>query len=87
VTFYNYAIFTVIKHLSALAEEINSNLEVVLTWLIGIGVTLYFKEENIYQWESLDYKVILIQIAGFFCIISGGLIYNGLFVFLKENNK
>jgi hypothetical protein len=83
---YNYSVYTTIKHLSALAEEINSNLEVILTWAIGIGITLYFKDQGINEYESLSYKVILIQIAGFILIVLGGLLYNGLVIFIRDPN-
>lgn len=53
---FNYSNFTIIKYLSAMAEEINGVLRVISVWIISIIITV----TTDYDWEDTDWKIILI---------------------------
>ena len=77
VAIYNVAGVSITKHINALARAIAANTKTVLVWVFGIIVTVTLgKDYPNYQWESLNWIVILLQLFGFILLILGNLVYN-----------
>jgi hypothetical protein len=56
----------------------------LVTWIVGIIITISFKSKEEFEIESLEGKVIGVQMAGFVLIIMGNSLYNGFLVLIKD---
>ena len=62
------------KIYSALTRGIAGIAQVIMNWAIGIIITVSVTNEA-YKIESLDWRIILLKLAGFFVVVFGILVY------------
>lgn len=91
ITMFSVAMFNLIgleitKRVNALARAILNLAETALVWIIGLIVTATIGKYNqMYEWELLDWKDIVMEGTGFGLLILGTLVYNEVIKF-KESN-
>ena len=62
------------KIYNALTRGIAGISKVIINWTIGIIITVSVTNEA-YKIESLDWRVILLKLVGFFFVLFGILVY------------
>ncbi len=88
---FNITGVTVTKYINAVARSIGDVSRTVLVWIVGIIVTVTAGATRPnFQWELVKTGAILVQLLGFFVLVSGNLIYNKIlklpFLETKESN-
>lgn len=84
---YNYDVNRVVIVGSAMIFQVVSIFSNGFVWIIGIVITLIGRPNDEYVIESLDYKVILIKLAGFVMATIGLLLYNQVIFKEKQDEK
>lgn len=69
------------KYISALARSIADVSRTVLVWIISLIITFTAGKNNErYAWENKNWRAIVLELAGFFILVSGNLIYNKIVI-------
>ncbi|EAR87949.1 nucleotide-sugar transporter (macronuclear) [Tetrahymena thermophila SB210] len=74
IAFYNVNGLSTTKFFSGLTRSIIDQIRTIFIWIVGLAVTFTGARE----WETLDYRANILKIFGFFFIVAGNLVYNGL---------
>ena len=77
--FYNFYGVTITQTMDGLTRSLLNVCRTALIWIIGIMISLNVSNDSPYRIESLKWSVNSVKFIGFFCIISGTLIYNRVF--------
>jgi len=71
VAAYNFFGNSVTTYIDGITRSISNGARIVLVWIIGIIISVSTGNE----WESLDYRVILTELAGFVFLVLALFIY------------
>jgi hypothetical protein len=83
---FNYCAISFTKLVSAIAFTVNDVMQTLIIWIGGIIVTVINNNKSDeYNWESVYYKSILMEISSFVIMIIGNLIFNGNIQIFKDD--
>lgn len=79
IAVYNVCGVNVTKHISSLTRSIVDVSRTLLVWMVSLIFTWTIgKSNDNYIWENTRVGAILFELLGFFILIFGNFVYNGI---------